>query len=150
MPRGPEQADAGKSAAMANQRQRDTAVELSVRRELHRRGLRYRLQQRIVPGASRRLVDIVLPRPKIAVDCRECWWHGCPHHGALPGRNRTWWASKLESNSARDADTEHRLTTAGWAVVIVWEHDDPVQVAERIATYVAKRAPRSISAKTRL
>jgi len=140
MPRGPEKPDAGKSAAMASQPRRDTAVEVNVRRELHRRGLRYRLQQRIVPGAPRRSVDIVFPRARIVVDCRACWWHACPNHATLPARNRTWWASKLESNSARDADTEHRLTAAGWAVVVVWEHDDPGRAAERIADYVATRS----------
>lgn len=142
MPRGSEVPDARKSAAMAEQKWRDTVLELGVRRQLHRRGLRYRLQQRIVPGAPRRTVDIVFPRAKLAVDCRACWWHGCQEHGALPARNRTWWASKLESNCARDADTEHRLTAAGWAVIIVWEHDDPAQVAEKIASYVARRIPR--------
>ena len=143
MPRGPEAPDPLKSAAMAEQKQRDTALELSVRQHLHRRGLRYRLQRRIVPGAPRRTVDIVFPRAKLAVDCRACWWHGCPQHGALPARNRTWWASKLASNYTRDADTEYRLTAAGWVVYVVWEHDDPAQVAENIASYIARKITRS-------
>ena len=142
MPRGPEEPDAQKSAEMAEQRQRDTALEVDIRRHLHQRGLRYRLQQRIVPGAPRRIVDIVFPRAKLVVDIRACWWHRCPHHGALPARNRTWWASKLESNCARDADTEHRLTAAGWTVIVVWEHDEPARAAERIARYIKRRTAR--------
>lgn len=124
---------------MAVQRQRHTGVEMNLRRALHRRGLRYRLQQRVVPGAPRRTVDIVFLRAKVAVDCRACWWHGCPEHGAAPSRNREWWIAKLESNRARDADTERRLVDDGWFVVVAWEHDDPEAIADRVSDAVTKR-----------
>lgn len=142
LPRGPQEPDLVKSAAMAAQRQRDTSVEMVIRRALHRRGLRYRLQQRVVPGAPLRTVDIVFPRAKVAVDCRACWWHGCPEHRAAPARNREWWVAKLESNRDRDADTERRLADDGWFVVVIWEHDDPEAVAARVADAVATRCPR--------
>lgn len=127
---------------MATQRQRDTGVEMALRRALHRRGLRYRLQQRVVPGAPRRTVDIVFAGAKVAVDCRACWWHGCPEHREPPTRNREWWLAKLESNLNRDADTERRLADDGWFVVVAWEHDDPEIVADRVATAVLTRRSR--------
>lgn len=124
---------------MAAQRQRDTGVEMALRRELYRRGLRYRLQQRVVPGAPRRAVDIVFPGPKVAVDCRACWWHGCRAHGATPVRNQAWWLAKLATNRERDADTERRLTGAGWCVLVAWEHDDPKEVADSVVAVVLAR-----------
>ena len=127
---------------MAVQRQRDTRVEMDLRRELHRRGLRYRLQQRIVPGAARRSVDIVFPRARVAVDCRACWWHGCPDHSSEPARNRAWWLEKLASNRERDSDTERRLREAGWEVIVAWEHEDPLVVADRVQAAVAARRSR--------
>ena len=139
MPRGEENPDPAKSAAMARQRRRDTRVEMELRRELHRRGLRYRLQQRVVPGAPRRSVDIVFRAARVAVDCRACWWHGCPTHWTGPNRNRSWWLSKLAANRDRDIDTERRLADAGWLVIVAWEHDDPVDIAERVETAVASR-----------
>jgi DNA mismatch endonuclease (patch repair protein) len=137
VPRGPELPDPAKSTAMAVQRQRDTRVEMDLRRELHRRGLRYRLQQRIVPGVPRRSVDIVFPRARVAVDCRACWWHGCLGHGSQPAKNRSWWLEKLASNRERDRDTERRLHEAGWQVIVAWEHDDPLLVADRVEAAVA-------------
>lgn len=134
--------DETKSVAMSRQRTRDTAIELAVRRELHRRGLRYRLQRRIVPGAPRRAVDIVFPGPMVAVDCRACWWHGCPDHVSLPTRNRAWWAEKLRTNRARDRDTEKRLAAAGWAMAVVWEHDDVATAAASIERLVRDRTRR--------
>ncbi len=142
LPRGPDDTDPTKSAAMAAQRQRDTGVEMALRRALHRRGLRYRLQQRVVPDAPRRTVDIVFPRAKVAVDCRACWWHGCVEHRPAPFRNRAWWVAKLASNHDRDADTERRLAADGWVVFVAWEHDDPETVADRVAAAVATRRRR--------
>src|SRR4051794_7639874 len=71
------------------QRVRDTAPETALRRELHRRGLRYRVDVPIVPGKRRR-VDVVFPRLMVAVDVRGCYWHACPAHGLQPKNNAEW------------------------------------------------------------
>jgi len=47
--------------------------------------------------------------------------------------------SKLAANRDRDIDTERRLADAGWLVIVAWEHDDPVDIAERVETAVASR-----------
>src|SRR4051812_28557935 len=72
---------------MSRVRQRDTAPELAVRSELHRRGIRFRLHRPLIPG-MKRTVDIVLPSSKIAVFIDGCYWHSCPLHGSLPKANR--------------------------------------------------------------
>lgn len=123
---------------MRAQRRRDTAPELALRRELHRLGLRYRLHQRLLPD-RRRTADIVFPGPRVVVDVRGCFWHACPKHAQVPASNKSWWREKLERNRSRDADTVDRLLAAGWQPVVVWEHEDPVRAASRIARLVRER-----------
>jgi len=122
--------DAATSARMARVRNRDTAAELAVRRELHRRGRRYFVQRAILPG--RRRPDIVFPRAKVAVFVDGCFWHSCPRHATRPKTNGTWWAEKLARNVARDRQTDADLEAAGWRVVRVWEHEPATSAADVI------------------
>lgn len=115
------------AARMARQATRDTAPELALRRELHRRGMRFRVDYPL-PGLPRRRADVVFTRPKVAVFVDGCFWHLCPAHGTLPGNNAAWWRRKLEGNAARDRETDARLTAIGWTVLRFWEHE-PVSVA---------------------
>lgn len=116
---------------MSAARRKDTAPELALRRELHARGLRYRVAYP-VPGQRRRTIDVAFTRAKIAVFVDGCFWHGCPDHGTSPRSNSTWWGEKLAANIARDADTNRVLAELGWHVVRIWEHDDPSNVADCI------------------
>jgi len=50
----------------------------------------------------------------------------------MPKNNREWWREKLERNVARDREKDQQLDTLGWVVVHVWEHEDPVMVADAI------------------
>lgn len=125
---------------MQAQRTRDTAPELAVRRLLHAAGLRYRVDRTPLPGLRRR-ADVVFGPTKVAVYVDGCFWHGCPQHGTRPAANRDWWQAKLAGNRARDADTDARLAAAGWAVLRVWEHEDPREAAEEIRRLVAARRP---------
>lgn len=116
-------------------RRRDTPAELALRRELHARGFRYRVDYPPLENIRRR-ADIVFTRAKVAVFCDGCWWHGCPEHRTWPKANAEWWREKIDANQRRDRDTDTRLAAAGWIVVRVWEHEDPVEAAERIAATV--------------
>lgn len=120
---------------MSTYPRRDTTPELLLRRELHRRGLRYRVQVK-VPGNRRRTIDIAFTRARVAVFMDGCFWHGCPEHGTQPTRNSDWWRWKIQRNQERDADTNSLLETAGWTVLRVWEHEDPVATADRIEQVV--------------
>jgi DNA mismatch endonuclease (patch repair protein) len=123
---------------MQNTPTRDTPHELAVRRELHRRGLRYRVDVRPEPSVRRR-ADVVFRRARVCIFSDGCYWHGCPEHGSWPKSNAAWWRDKIESNARRDRDTDARLEAAGWAVVRVWEHEDPVVAAGAIVDLVASR-----------
>lgn len=123
---------------MSLQRSRDTGSELSLRRELHRLGLRYRIHRRPLTQV-RREADIVFGPARVAVFVDGCFWHGCPEHGTWPKRNGDFWRSKIEKNRSRDIDTDRRLQEAGWLAVRVWEHDEPVAAAARIAAILTTR-----------
>lgn len=123
---------------MARQATRGTGVEAALRRELYRRGLRYRLHRRPLSGL-RREADIVFVRPRVAVFVDGCFWHACPEHATWPKANAGFWRTKIEGNRARDRDTDARLREAGWAVVRVWEHEDPAGAAVHIERLVRDR-----------
>ncbi len=116
-------------------RRQGTAAELSLRSLLHSQGLRYRVDRQVIPGLRRR-PDIIFKRAKVAVFVDGCFWHLCPWHKSFPKANATWWAEKLAANKARDADTNRRLRSAGWRVVRIWEHTDPIHAAVRLAALV--------------
>ena len=116
---------------MQTTRQRDTRAELLLRRELHRRGRRFRVDLAPLPGLRRR-ADIVFTRQRVAVYVDGCFWHACPEHGTMPRHNRQWWASKLEANERRDRDTDRRLREAGWQVIRIWEHSGAVDAADEV------------------
>ncbi len=124
---------------MSAQATRDTDAELALRRVLHSRGLRYRVNRRPEPNL-RRSADIVFTRAKVAVFVDGCFWHACPEHGTVPKANGQWWSAKLSANAARDRDTDAALAVAGWSVVRCWEHDDPGLVADRVEQLVRGRA----------
>lgn len=118
---------------MARIRGRDTAPELTVRRFLHRRGLRYRLHARDLPGRP----DIVLPRYRSVVMVHGCFWHqhpGC-RFATKPATRADFWASKLRSNVRRDSEQAERLQLLGWRVHVAWEcHLAEPDLEELLAT----------------
>jgi DNA mismatch endonuclease (patch repair protein) len=116
------------SAEMQRMPRESTGPEMLIRRELHRRGLRYRVNDRNLPGRP----DIAFTSARVAVFIDGCFWHSCPDHGVLPRNNREWWRAKLTRNVARDREKDAQLGTMGWVVVHVWEHEDPIRAADAI------------------
>ena len=133
----PAASSAAVSSRMKSQRTRDTAPELMLRRALWRRGLRYRIDSRPLPGRIR--PDIVFPGARVAVFVDGCFWHSCPDHGTMPRANRDWWGAKLTANRERDERGVAALEAAGWLALRVWEHEDMECVAQRIAEVVRQR-----------
>lgn len=123
---------------MQAQRTRDTAPELALRRLLHARGLRYRVDREPLSGLRRR-ADLVFGPARVAVYVDGCFWHSCPQHGRQPTANPGYWSPKLARNRSRDADTDAQLVAAGWHVVRVWEHESPEEAARRVADIVLAR-----------
>lgn len=122
---------------MQGNRKRDTRPELALRSELHRRGLRYRVDRKPLEEL-RCKADIVFRRQKVAVFVDGCFWHGCPEHGTSPKTNASYWIAKIARNIERDRLNDTALSEAGWTVVRVWEHELPADAAERIARTLAR------------
>ncbi|MHB1164744.1 MAG: very short patch repair endonuclease [Candidatus Nanopelagicales bacterium] len=128
-------------------RGRDTAPELALRRLLHARGLRYRIDSPPLPGVRRR-ADLVFGPARVAVFVDGCFWHRCPEHATEPRTNVDYWAPKLDRNVERDRETDALLTQAGWVSVRVWEHEDPAVAARRVARIVRRRRARLQTTRT--
>ncbi|MGY5120545.1 very short patch repair endonuclease [Streptomyces sp. 900105755] len=123
-----------KGRHLGGRRTRDTEPEITLRRSVHRLGLRYRLHRQVAPRCT---ADFVLPRHKIAVFVDGCFWHGCPMHGSpvYRGPNAERWAEKIAANKARDRRNTAAAEAAGWTVVRVWECEvrtSPEAAAQRI------------------
>lgn len=120
--------------------QRDTGVELRIRRKLHKLGLRYLVDSRPCPGVRSR-ADIVFRGARLAVFVDGCFWHGCPDHMTWPKNNEQFWRAKISANKARDAATEKALVEAGWRVLRIWEHEDPEVSCNQVLSAL-RRTPR--------
>lgn len=109
---------ATRSRMMAGIGGKNTQPELLIRKELHRRGLRYVLDGAGLPGRP----DVVLPKWKVAIFVHGCFWHwhGCSL-SKMPTNNRPFWKTKLDANTNRDTVALLSLLSAGWRVATIWE-----------------------------
>ncbi|WFS16361.1 very short patch repair endonuclease [Rhodococcus aetherivorans] len=123
---------------MRANRRVDSKPEVRLRKALHGRGLRFRKDYRMDLGGIRVRPDIVFTRRKVAVFVDGCFWHVCPVHGRQPTRNEWYWTPKLRRNVERDRVADEALTNAGWAVVRIWEHEDPDAAVETVVAALGK------------
>jgi DNA mismatch endonuclease, patch repair protein len=111
------EAQAHRSYVMSRVKSKDTEPELKIRRRLHARGFRYRLHVPTLPGKP----DVVLPKYKVALQVRGCFWHG---HSCIGGRkpktNTDYWKNKINGNRKRDKKNDRILVDMGWRVFVVW------------------------------
>lgn len=125
---------------MASVRQRDTSGEIVLRRELWRRGFRYRVHDRRLPGTP----DIVFSRARVVVFVDGDYWHGriLLERGAKALRaafrtsNREFWIAKVKRNVERDRRQTSALESLGWHVIRLWANDIlrlPDETAEKVA-----------------
>ena len=133
------------SRRMAKVRQKGTGAEIALRRDLYRRGLRYRVDFEVLKK-PRRVADIAFQGLRIAIFIDGCFWHGCPEHATWPKQNAEFWRQKIEANCARDTDTNERLRNIGWTVLRFWEHEPPTEAVDIVVKMVAMgRSKRSAS-----
>lgn len=135
------------SATMRQVRARDTGPEISLRKALWKRGLRYRLYDRSLPGNP----DIVFPGSRVVVFVDGDFWHGNQWrqrgHRSLDeqfdgGSNAEYWVKKIQRNMIRDGDATRRLEYDGWCVVRIWESDlkrDLDKCVQRVEQAVRER-----------
>jgi DNA mismatch endonuclease (patch repair protein) len=107
-----------RSYNMSRIRGRDTQPEMLIRRGLHARGYRFRLQARDLPGRP----DLVFPKWRAVLFVHGCFWHGhnC-HLFRMPATRPEFWTLKIDANKARDARACVALAEVGWRTLTLWE-----------------------------
>lgn len=107
-----------RSRIMSAVKCKNTGPELSLRKAIHRRGLRYRLHDATLPGTP----DIIFPQFHALIFVHGCFWHshGCKA-STKPETRREFWNEKFIANQERDARKINALLNLGWRVMIVWE-----------------------------
>jgi DNA mismatch endonuclease (patch repair protein) len=119
-----------RSRAMQAVRSKDTKLELTIRKQLWREGLRYRLKTKLVGNP-----DLVFPSARVVVFLDGCFWHGCPKCYSAPKSNARFWRDKLEANRKRDKFVVRELRKDGWTVLRFWSHSikrNPTAVCHKI------------------
>lgn len=107
-----------RSRMMAAVGPRNTTPEMVIRRGLHARGYRFRLDDRRLPGRP----DIVFPGRRAVFFVNGCFWHG--HDCRLfrwPATREEFWRTKITGNVSRDRRVRQELAALGWRVLDVWE-----------------------------
>lgn len=120
---------AQRSYNMSRIRGFDTSLEVAVRRELRRRGLRFQSNVMSLPGRP----DLVFTSARLIVFIDGDFWHGF-RYPAWTRRLPLYWRKKIERNRARDLRNFALLRRRGWRVIRVWEH----QVKRDLASCVAR------------
>lgn len=97
---------------------KDSEIELLLRKELWKRGLRYRKNVKSVFGHP----DIAFIGKKVAVFCDSEFWHGYDwaHRKDDIKSRRDFWIPKIERNIQRDIEVTDVLKAEGWIVLRFW------------------------------
>ena len=106
---------------MQQVKNKDSKIELLLRKELWNRGIHYRKNVKTIFGKP----DIAFIRKKIAVFVDSEFWHGFNWDVKKNEikSNRDFWIAKIERNIARDIEVNNQLTQDGWVVLRFWGND---------------------------
>ena len=138
---------------MASIRSKNTKPELIVRKGLWKRGFRYRLNDKRLPGHP----DLVLRKYRTCIFINGCFWHG---HGVtlkikneeirvkngdlvdsacckIPKTNREFWVAKIRRNKERDKQEQQKLAEMGWHSIVVWECELKPKAKEKTLESIA-------------
>lgn len=103
---------------MSHIRSSDTQIEVKLRKALWHAGIRYRKNDKRLPGKP----DIAITKHKIAVFCDSSFFHGRDFDTKKPvGTNREFWEAKIRRNMERDREVDRQLEEAGWLVLRFWD-----------------------------
>lgn len=103
-----------RSKNMSAIKSKDTSIEVILRKELWKRGLRYRKNDKTIFGNP----DIIFKSKRIAVFCDSEFWHGKKFlNGEIPKTNSEFWIRKLNKNIERDKTVNKILKKTGWTVL---------------------------------
>lgn len=100
---------------------KDSQIELLLRKELWKRGLRYQKNRTDIFGKP----DIVFKGKKIAIFCDSEFWHGYNWEERKKDfkSHQEFWIPKIERNMERDIEVTNKLESEGWTVLRFWGNE---------------------------
>lgn len=130
-----------RSRMMSGIRGRDTLPERTLRSLLHKRGFRFRIGRKDLPGRP----DLALAKYGSVIFVHGCFWHQHPscRYATKPASNTEFWRAKFAGNVIRDGRVAEQLGALGWRMLTVWEcelrsasaHD----TVEKVVTWLRQR-----------
>ncbi|MDR2546066.1 MAG: very short patch repair endonuclease [Lachnospiraceae bacterium] len=123
---------------------KDSQIEVILRRALFSKGYRYRKNYSKVFGCP----DIVFVKEKIAIFCDSEFWHGYDWENRKSDfkSKQDFWIPKIERNMERDREVTEQLEVEGYVVLRFWgkriksELSEMVDEVERVIAIRRKRA----------
>ncbi len=125
---------------MSRVKNKDSEIELLLRKELWSRGLRYRKNVNRIYGKP----DIAFIGKKVAVFCDSEFWHGRnweERKNDFKSR-QDFWIPKIERNIVRDIEVNEKLREQGWVILRFWGKEikkDPAACADKIQQVLGER-----------
>ena len=106
---------------MQQVKNKDSKIEILLRKDLWNRRLRYRKNVNHIYGKP----DIAFIGKKIAVFCDSEFWHGYNWEERKKDfkSNQEFWIPKIERNMERDAEVTAKLESEGWTVIRFWGNE---------------------------
>lgn len=106
---------------MSRIRAKDTSIEIRLRKALYHNGIRYRKNDRRLPGHP----DIVIQKYKLVIFCDGDFFHGydMSEIESHLKSNADYWKEKIERNRIRDVEINQKLVRQGYHVLHFWEHE---------------------------
>lgn len=108
-----------RSEIMAKVKNKDSKIEIVLRKALWAKGFRYRKNSNKHFGKP----DIILPKRKTVIFVDSCFWHCCPKHYEFPATRQAFWRKKILGNRERDKKVNRHYKKINWDVIRVWEHE---------------------------
>ncbi len=106
-----------RSELMKKVRNKNTNIELLLRKELSKKGYRFRLKNSIYGKP-----DIVFVSKKIAIFCDGDFWHG-KNYSKEKSNYKNFWVEKIKTNIQRDRKVNKKLKIEGWTALRFWKTD---------------------------
>ncbi len=118
---------------MSRIRGKNTSIEMKIRKELHKRGIRYRCNSKYIFGHP----DISMKKYKVAIFCDSEFWHGYnfDENKSKIHKNEAYWIKKIERNIERDKEVNEYLLSHGYTVIRFWGNEinkDPTICVDKI------------------
>jgi DNA mismatch endonuclease (patch repair protein) len=103
---------------MSRVKGKDTSIELIIRNELEKRGLKFETYANDLPGKP----DILFREKKVIIFIDGDFWHGY-RFPRWKMNIPQFWQEKIGKTRIRDKKNFMNLRKNGWKVIRIWQHE---------------------------